>query len=413
MRVVVASSLFEVQVGGGAARSARLIAEGMAQRGHDVVVITTAKRGQQRFEMDGTLKVHRLAPHNLYWVGEKDRRPLPLRVPWQILDTWNPFLITSMRRILQQYRPDVLHAQKLRGLSPAVWTAAANAGVPIIQTCRDYELISPEGTLSGTLGRLALRRSMLLRPYQQLRAWIGKAVSAVTAPSEHTLATIRQAGFFRNAPSRVIPNSHGYSLEELSALRSPKRRAEPGMLSVLYLGRLERTKGVDHLCRAVAALSIEGVPVTLTVAGWGALKEELQREFANCPAICFKGALFGDEKRSVLAAADLLTVPSVWPEVFGNVVAEAFAHGLPALVSDAGGLPELVSPGRTGFVFPAGDEEALRQQLAQCVGDNRLAMMSAACHEEAERFSMERVLERYEEVYDYVIRQPRSARVPT
>jgi glycosyltransferase involved in cell wall biosynthesis len=79
------------------------------------------------------------------------------------------------------------------------------------------------------------------------------------------------------------------------------------------------------------------------------------------------------------AAFDVLVVPSLCPEVFGLIVLEAFTAGRPVIVSDAGGLPELVHDGVDGFIVPHGDASALASAMSRLAADpTQVAKMSSA-----------------------------------
>ena len=178
MKVALLSSVCEIAAGAGAAAVAQYIAKELSARGHQVIVITTHPKSHLAVERTNGITVYRFFPCNLYWVGHKDRQQAWKKVLWQLIDIWNPHAFRIVRDILAQERPDVLHVQKLRGLSPAIWSAARAVGISgIVQTCHDYELMSPEGALSSRVGQWALRGAWMLRPYQRIRAQFSKLVT--------------------------------------------------------------------------------------------------------------------------------------------------------------------------------------------------------------------------------------------
>lgn len=412
LRIMLATSQFEVERGGGAARSARVIAEGLVRRGHSVCVVTTARRSEACVEVSDGLVIHRVRPYNLYWVGAKDDHAKVLRVPWQIMDVWNPMIHRRVRAIVDEFLPDVVHANKIRGLSPAVWTAAATRGVPIVQTCRDYELMSPEGTLVGRLGEMARTRSPLLWPYQAVRRRLSGLVAAATAPSAYTLRQLREVDFFPRAVTRVIPNTHGLTNAALATLvaREPPPSTSP-LLRLVFQGRVEALKGIEPLCVIVERLATEGVGIHLTVIGPGSRLDQLTQRFRGCSAIEFAGPLYGDAKHARIASADLCVAPSTGTEVFGNVVVEGYAAGRPALVSSAGGLPELVTADQDLLVFPSGDWSELERRirvLAGRVGWVRGLRMRS--FEWARLYAEDAVLGEYERVFRDVLQMRTTSR---
>jgi glycosyltransferase involved in cell wall biosynthesis len=406
MKVALVSFLFEPEIGGGAAAAVRALAYGLAEQSVQVVVITTHSRRQIIVEQADGLTIYRFLPRNLYWVGEKDRQPLWRRVLWQLVDVWNPHSFWVVRRILERERPDIVHVHKLRGLSPAVWAAARAAGVGlVVQTCHDYELMSPEGTLTGRAGYWAHEGIWFLRPYQRIRAGFSQEVAAATAPSRYTLETLTRAGFFPQAFKQVVHNSHGLTLEQLDRRREEvmARRHPCGerALRLLYLGRLEIVKGVDLLCAAFERCAVRFPNLHLDIAGWGALEQTLRQRYGRHPQITFHGPVFGEDKEHLLVASDLLVMPSIWHEVAGIVISEAYTYGKPVIASCSGGAPELVEEGRTGILIPPRDIEALTRSLYHVAEDPvNVRQMAPACFEAARRHAVEPVTEGYLAVYE-------------
>ncbi len=404
MKVAIISYVFDPRVGGGATGSARVLAHGLAAHGDEVVVITTARERRLRVEREGNVRVYSFLPWNLYWVGDKDRQPMWKRVPWQLVDMWNPHAYRVVRGILRRERPDIVHVNKLRGFSPSVWAAARAEGIPIVHTCRDYELFSPEGTLESRVGAWAERGAWPLRPYGALRARFSRAVAAAVAPSRYTLDAHLRRGFFPRAVARVIPNSHGMTLAELERARAGSRGSDGAEVRVLYLGRLERVKGVDLLCEAVVRCAARFPTLRLDVAGWGTLGPALRREYANHPHIVFHGAVFGDDKARLLVACDAVAVPSVYPEIFGNVVVEAYAYGKPVLAARSGGLPELVAEEQTGWLVMPRNVDALADVLARIAAEPAVARsLAAACFDAARQYAVEQVVGEYRSLYESVL----------
>lgn len=407
MKVAIITFLFDPEQGGGAANSARRLAYGLRDKGNEVVVITTHGTPTLSSSLVDGIKVYYFLPRNLYWVAEKDQHPLYKKMLWQLIDTWNPYVYQQVKQILTQEKPDIVHVQKLRGLSPSVWKAAQESGCQkLVQTCRDYELMSPEGTLSGQLGKHASEGAWFLRPYQWFRSRLSEQVQVATAPSAYTLNSLTSRGFFAKAQRRVVPNTHGFTDSELEQLKSEKPTQQfpnlnPGQ-RFLYLGRLEDVKGVDLLCDAFSR-TVHLFPNShLDIVGFGTKENDLRHAFENNPQITVHGALFGEAKHAILAASDVMVVPSIWPEVFGNVVVEAFAYGKPVIAAASGGLPELVEHGKTGFLVKPGDKEGLERALNLFASNPQLSKkMSPNCFLAAERYSVESITNQYLAAYDW------------
>ncbi len=413
MKVLLVSFLIDPQIGGGAATSAYRLCQGLAQQGAEVVVVTTHDKPEPRLTLHQNIRVYYFRPRNLYWVADNIGQPLGKRIIWQLLDTWNPQVYAYLRQVIRQERPDIVHIHKFRGLSPSVWAAAASENSrPIIQTCRDYEVISPEGTLNSLVGRWALEKRLILRPYQALRSRWSEQVDVVTAPSHFTLKTITDLGFFSRAAQLVVPNSHGWSAAELDTLAGngeEKTETVPGQVTFLYLGRLAPPKGIDILCAAFAGVADELPNARLEIAGKGLLDESLRAQYSNS-RIRFHGHISGAAKHRLIEQSHVLLMPSVYPEVFGNSIIEAYAFGKPVLASRIGGMPELVCEGETGFLVEPGDVADLQQAIRQIATEpEKLLAMGPACSQAARRYTLEVVTSAYLQAYELGLEAMRDA----
>jgi glycosyltransferase involved in cell wall biosynthesis len=135
--------------------------------------------------------------------------------------------------------------------------------------------------------------------------------------------------------------------------------------TVVYFGKLLENKGVHVLFEALTGLDVRAV-----VVGFGDFREQL--EALAPPGTLFTGALEHRHLRHLLPLCDVAVVPSIFPEAFGMVAAEAAAAGVLPIVSAHSGLAEVaagigeeVGPEAAGLLsFPAGDSAALRERLA-------------------------------------------------
>ncbi len=187
--------------------------------------------------------------------------------------------------------------------------------------------------------------------------WFYGGMEAVYAPSRYYLEQLAKAGFDR-ARLAVLPR--GIDLERFR----PERRDPDfwrawgwnGGFKYLYVGRISEEKNVRTLLEAFTRLAgarPDG-SVHLAVVGDGPARMELQRAYRR-PDIVFTGALHSETLAAAYASADVFVFPSV-TDTFGNVVLEAHASGLPAIVADRGGPPEIVGTHGSGLVTEAGPE---------------------------------------------------------
>ena len=150
---------------------------------------------------------------------------------------------------------------------------------------------------------------------------------------------------------------------------------------VLYIGRLEDEKGLQHLLSAFGRAIAENNDLRLTIAGDGSLRSHIEAIASIADRhVSYVGRLAGDDVLRAYLAADLMVLPSLF-EPWGLVVNEAMACGLPVIVSDrVGCADDLVRNGETGLVVRAGNEAELASAICRLARDakTRNHMGSAA-----------------------------------
>ena len=172
------------------------------------------------------------------------------------------------------------------------------------------------------------------------------------------------------ASDRIAVISSGI---DLSRFPRSERRPQPNPVHIATVGRLHRVKGFDLLIAAVRRLHEAGHRVRLTIAGEGPERAMLRAAVGDLPGIELAGAMSPDEVAQLLRAADIFAMPSVdvgsQAEGTPTAVLEAMAAALPVVVSDSGGLPQLVRDGVNGLVVPQGDVARLAEAILTLVGD--------------------------------------------
>lgn len=139
---------------------------------------------------------------------------------------------------------------------------------------------------------------------------------------------------------------------------------------LLYVGNLKRDKGIVELLEAFILLKAQGGDYTLTIAGDGALRQELMATVSAHrldDVVRFLGSVPHHQLPALMHAADLLCLPS-HREGVPNVVLEAIACGLPVVATAVGGIPEVVNEGVNGLLVPVGDIPALQSAIQTAVG---------------------------------------------
>jgi glycosyltransferase involved in cell wall biosynthesis len=198
--------------------------------------------------------------------------------------------------------------------------------------------------------------------------WLYAHADAVITYGRHVSEHVGRRDKVFEAPQAVDPAIHGREVtaDERAAARSRAGASEDDFLA-LFVGRLEREKGVEVLLEAWRIASLERA--VLAFAGDGPLSRRVPNEI---------GSLAPDDLPPLYAAADVLVLPSVatatFKEPWGLVVNEAMLQGTPVIASDAVGAVAggLVHDGRNGLVFPSGDARALAARLSALRGDRAM-----------------------------------------
>ena len=187
------------------------------------------------------------------------------------------------------------------------------------------------------------------------------AADLLIAPSRFLRDRYLETGRFD--PERFLYSDYGTSEEHLRG--EPVETARTGPLRVGFVGSLLWYKGIGVLIEAVARLA--DLELTLEIHGayepeTDPFHEKLRHLAAGAP-VTFHGRFANDRLVEVYAGIDVLVVPSIWFENSPITIHEAFLLRTPLVVSDIGGMAELVEPGRSGLHFRAGDAVSLAEAL--------------------------------------------------
>jgi glycosyltransferase involved in cell wall biosynthesis len=168
---------------------------------------------------------------------------------------------------------------------------------------------------------------------------------------------------------RLMPR--GVNLEHFAPrFRDPRIWGRYGLgdeLKFLFVGRISKEKNLDVMLEAFLALRDLGEPGQMILVGDGPYREELERRYAS-PQVLFTGTLQGRDLAAAYASSDLFVFPSR-TDTFGNVVLEAQASGLPAIVSDRCGAHEIVAEEAWGTVVDTALPGPLAEAMAALARD--------------------------------------------
>lgn len=260
--------------------------------------------------------------------------------------------LTGRRRmveILRSHRPDVVYLASPMLLGGTAAAAARELGLPVVASFQTDVAGFAEHYGVGLAAR---------RVWARLLEIHGRA-DRTLVPSAFTARMLAAQG---------IPRLHRWGRGVDHEQFRPSRRstswrdgiAAPGTVLVGYAGRLAAEKRVDELQQVA---DLPGTALVLIGAG-----PDRKRLESLLPTAHFTGHLTGDGLATAVAGLDVLVHPGR-NETFCQGVQEALASGVPAVVPDAGAVPELIRPGRTGEVFDVTVPGSLRRAVLRLVSD--------------------------------------------
>jgi glycosyltransferase involved in cell wall biosynthesis len=377
MRILFWNQSFLPTIGGVEVFTARLAGKLIA-RGHQAMVITDRHPNAlpEEGEFDG-LPVRRFAFRDALTYRAQDARA-GLRLLRDIT--------LGVARVKRDFRPDIVHVN-LSDASPL------------------FHLRTLETHPSATVVTLQAALSRRSAEGRSVTGSLFKQAARVVAVSHSAAANIDQYTNKMLAEIDVI--APGISLEEFAAPLIMPATPAP---TIVFVGRLVPEKGGET---AIAAIALLGGAAKLRIIGEGSERPRLQglvRERGLDPFVSFEGAVDDGERRRILSESFAMVVPSLHHELFGMVAVEGALAGLPVIASATGGLQEIVEPGRTGFLAPAGDAPALARYLRILLADPALArrMGEAGRANALLRYTIEATTDRYERLYADCLARPQD-----
>jgi glycosyltransferase involved in cell wall biosynthesis len=279
--------------------------------------------------------------------------------------------------------------------------------IAVVQTCDLYAntFALPAAALGGVPVRIGSRRE--LNPDKSagqiaLQRHAYRCAHTVVANSRAAARQLEAEGL-ATARIEVIPN--GVTVE-----RFAPRAATGRVATVLTVANLRPEKAHEVLLDAAARLAPVHPGLRYLIAGDGPRLSEL-RDLAHRLGVADRVEFLGhrEDVPALLAAADAFVLPSR-SEAFPNGAIEAMAAGLPVIASAAGGLLDLIESGKTGLLVPPDDAGALADAIDSLVlSPARAAALGSAAREDVtRRYSFERMVRSFEDLYLSKLEMPRG-----
>jgi glycosyltransferase involved in cell wall biosynthesis len=292
-----------------------------------------------------------------------------------------PALTSSIQKLLRDWKPDIIHAHStIAGVVVRVlMTLYPKSERPKIVYCAHGWAFDRVGGRIGTTVLAAV-----------VERWLSHFCEAIVCVSQKDRDRALAVGIAAHKLTVIMNGIEDAPLRRPSA--DYLSLWPPGTLRVLFVGRLDRQKGADILCRTLQ--SLEGKAHAVVVGSAVVFDQDLGWP-GNCSRL---GWLSRETIHELYAAADLLLMPSRW-EGLPITAIEAMRAGLPVVSSCVGGLPEIVIHGKTGLLVPSNDPEDFARLLSS-LSKHELAPMGQLARQHFQRcLRVNRVSEETDAVY--------------
>ena len=387
MRILIAGTTYHPALNGQAIFTVNL-AEGLAKRGHEVVVAIPSDQIHSYHKERKGVQLEGVESISLKWFHNDAY--------------FSPFPGKAVRHIFETFRPEIAHIQDHYPLSRVVVQAARLNHVKSVGT--NHFMPENLAAYSGWLARI-----------KPLHNWIGwswmlevyNRVDIATAQSKNAAELIRKEGL--RVP--VFPVSCGIDLERFYPDPQTDRNAcreryglDPNRKVFLFVGRVDAEKKLDVLLRAMSHLSRDDIQLAIAgrgeaLAGLQALADELNLG----DRVRFTGFIPNEDLHVLLNSVDIFVMPSE-AELLSLATLEAMASGRPVLLANAVALPELVSVGVNGYLFKPGDAQDAAKYMDLLASQPECwPEMGKASLEKAQFHGLDHTVGQYEMLYEKLL----------
>ena len=382
LTVLIAADTYPPDVNGAATFCFRL-ARRLHDRGHDVhIVAARAEPGPDTVETRPEATVHRLSSIKAF-THEYFRFVLP----------WHAK--RSMRRIMREVRPDVVHAQCHYMIGESAINEPERRRIRTVSTNHFIpENMDPFLPFPQWFKDVVSRNS-----WKDMGRLMGKGAVVTTPTALAAKAMAENAGL-----SHVLPVSNGIDAAayEPAPGEVVQRAGHP---TVLFVGRLAVEKHIDVLIRAIAHLARTRpeLDVHAEVVGDGeqrtVLRELIEAEGVQ-DRVAMRGHIDDQALHEAYLRADVFCQPGT-AELQSLVSLEAMSASTPVVLADALALPHLVDEGVNGWLFPPGDHVALADRIRRILElpEPERAAMGEASHAKAVSHSEDKTVDLFERLY--------------
>ena len=387
MRILIASDL-HWPMRNGIATFGRTLAQGLADAGHEVMVIAPSQTGGRHIEIDKNHEVARVTS-----------LPFPFFPDYRV--SIDPGI--EVRQYVADFKPDVIHIQTPLGIGFWARQAAKKYNIPVVATNHAM----PENIVENlkAIGPFTKPVKRILEEYGE---WFhSNYVDYITTPTQAAIDMYGDIIKKFNVPIKAI--SCGINLARFKpGDRDDKLMAKYGIPNkpiVQYAGRLDGEKHVSVLINAFNKVR-DSHDAHLVVSGGGNDEDNLKNQVQALGLgkhVSFLGRVSDTELPKIYHLGDVFVMPSP-AELQSIVTMEAMASGQPVVAVDAGPLYELCQDGRNGYLCIVDDDTQMAKKISAILSDKKLqARMSKQSVEIAKTHDIRHTVVEYMAVYTEAI----------
>jgi len=388
MKILIASDL-HWPVLNGVATFSRNLAQGMAARGHEVVVIAPSQDGKRSIEVDGNYTIYRVRSTIFPFYQNFRISPTPQ---------------LEVRKIMQEFEPDIIHVQMLMWIGQACMYFGRRYSIPIVSTSH---------AMAENLLDNLKKAAPLSRPINYMLSDYGRRfhsrADVITSPTKSGLDGFGKHVEKLTKPIKIISN--GVNLTEYQpGTANPVIYEQYGLPTnkpiVTYIGRVDTEKHLSVLIDAFRTVR-QQVDAHLLIAGAGVDLEnlvDLADEYEIAEHVTFTGRISDEDKYELEHVGSLYAIASP-VELQSIATLEAMACGQPVVAVDAGALGELCHDGKNGYLFALDDADGMAEGIVKILKDKKLrAKFSKESLKIANKHDLQGTLKQFENLYKRTIK---------
>ncbi|MFX1519240.1 MAG: glycosyltransferase family 4 protein [Promethearchaeota archaeon] len=413
MKILYASDFFWPDMIGGVEEHIYQLCEYFSRNDFEIAILTRQIDRLSSFETLESIEIYRYRPK------------LHPQLSKFLID---PYGIKKTTKLIKTIRPDIFHAQSIPFMSLAPLSAALRQNIPSLITLHNYAHVCFfqrsyfENHICDTIDETACKNCFssympligkyfltpilwkLWKRSLRIKREVLDRIRVITTPSHALKKSLARIGIPSNKVL-VIPNGIDLNkfIPDLNAEDFIKHFKLEKQKVILSIGRLTKEKGIRLLLKAMSII-LKEIECKLVIVGNGEEKPflmQLVKTLKLDKHVIFAGRIPSALVPQAYSAANVVVIPSIWPDPFPYVPLEALAMKTPIVASNVGGLPEVVRHKKNGLLVKPYDVEELADAVQQILSDEQQTQqMGLEGRMIAEKeYSLSLMLERYKKLY--------------